>query len=92
MRSVDARSRNDVVWHEGQVVNLSVTGALLRMTHQYPVGERVEVEIEFLAKPDSRTVVSGVGLVVREDTVVPGSSAVQFLFGFNGPGERDGLP
>ena len=71
---------NEVGWHAGQVVNLSVTGVLLRMDHQYRIGERVEVEIDFLTKPESKTVVSGVGLVVRKDAKIPGGAAVQFLF------------
>jgi hypothetical protein len=53
---------------------------LLRMRHQYRIGERVEVEIDFLTKPESTTVVSGVGLIVRKDADIPGSAAVQFLF------------
>ena len=75
MRSVD-----ESAWHTGQVVNLSVTGVLLRMDHQYRIGERVEVEIDFLTKPESKTVVSGVGLIVRKEARIPGGAAVQFLF------------
>jgi PilZ domain len=74
------RSVDEVTWHDGQVVNLSVTGVLLRMDHQYRIGERVEVEIDFLSKPESKTVVSGVGLIVRKDARIPGGAAVQFLF------------
>ncbi len=74
------RSVDDVGWHTGQVVNLSVTGVLLRIEHQYRLGERVEVEIDFLTQPESTTVVSGVGLIVRKDANIPGSAAVQFLF------------
>ena len=48
------RSVDEVEWHTGQVVNLSVTGVLLRMDHQYRIGERVEVEIDFLTKPECK--------------------------------------
>jgi hypothetical protein len=74
------RSGDEAGWHTGQVVNLSVTGVLLRMDRQYRIGERVEVEIDFLSRPECRTVVSGVGLVVRKDATIPGTAAVQFLF------------
>jgi hypothetical protein len=74
------RSVDEVGWHAGQVVNLSVSGVLLRMDHQYRIGERVEVEIDFLTKPECRTVVSGVGFIVRKDAMIPGSAAVQFQF------------
>ncbi len=50
------------------------------MDHQYRIGERVEVEIDFLTKPECRTVVSGVGIIVRKDAMIPGSAAVQFQF------------
>ena len=59
-------------------VNLSVTGVLLQVDHQYPVGECVEVEIEFLTQPERKTIVSGVGYIVREDDALPGAAAVQF--------------
>jgi hypothetical protein len=74
------RSTAEAGWHTGQVVNLSVTGVLLRMNRQYRLGERVEVEIDFLSRPECQTVVSGVGLIVRKDAMIPCSAAVQFLF------------
>ena len=46
-------------------INLSVTGVLLQIDQHYEIGERVEVEIDFLTQPESRTVVGGEGLVVR---------------------------
>ncbi len=52
-------------WHAGQVVNLSVTGVLVQTDRHYEIGERVEVEIDFLTQPEARTVVGGVGFVVR---------------------------
>ena len=74
------RSNDEGGWHTGQLVNLSVTGVLLRMNRPYQIGERVEVEIDFLNRPECQTVVSGVGFVVRKDTKISGSAAVQFLF------------
>jgi hypothetical protein len=59
------RSITEVEWHTGQVVNLSVTGVLLQIDRHYEIGERVEVEIDFQTQPESRTVVAGVGHVVR---------------------------
>lgn len=65
-------------WHTGRVVNLSVTGVLVQTTRRYHIGERVEVEIEFLSQPDAKTIVAGVGYIVREDRTTPGSAAIQF--------------
>jgi hypothetical protein len=61
------RSITEADWHPGQVVNLSVTGVLLHTDRHYDIGERVEVEIDFLTQPDSPTVVGGVGYVVRRN-------------------------
>ncbi len=73
------RAIDEAGWRSVQVVNLSVSGVLLRMEQHYRVGERVEVEIDFLPQPECRTVVSGVGFIVRTDRRGPGGSAVQFL-------------
>ena len=72
------RSVTEPGWRDGQIVNLSVTGVLLRVDHPYSVGECVEVEIDFLTQPEHRTVVSGVGYIVREDRTRPGAAAVRF--------------
>ena len=71
----------EVDWHPSQVVNLSVTGVLLRTDYQYKIGERVEVEIDFLAEPESRTVVAGVGSVVRGNGAAPRGAAIHFDVG-----------
>ena len=65
-------------WHTGRVLNLSVTGVLLKTEHAYEIGERVEVEIDFLAQPECKTVVTGVGYVVREHAGDPYSAAIHF--------------
>lgn len=75
------RSIAETTWHPGQVVNLSVTGVLLQIERPYDIGERVEVEIDFLTKPESKTVVTGVGYVVREPRGEPPSAAIHFDLG-----------
>ena len=44
---------------------------LLQTERPYEIGERVEVEIDFLTKPETKTVVTGVGYVVREQAASP---------------------
>lgn len=85
------RSITESRWHPGQVVNLSVTGVLLQTDKVYAIGERVEVEIEFLTQPDSKTVVSGVGYVVREHARDPYSAAIHFELGCR-PAPRASAP
>ena len=68
----------EVEWHPGEVVNLSVTGVLLRTDQHYRIGERVEVEIDFLTQPENRTVVAGVGSVVRGNGAAPRRAAIHF--------------
>jgi hypothetical protein len=74
------RSLTQSQWQFGQVINLSVTGVLLHMDQDYDIGERVEVEIDFLTRPESKTVVTGVGHVVRE-IGDPRSAAIHFDLG-----------
>jgi PilZ domain len=85
------RSITESKWHAGQVLNLSVTGALLELEQPYEIGERVEVEIDFLAQPDCKTVVTGVGYVVREHRGEPYRAAVHFDLGCR-PGPRASEP
>ena len=66
-------------WHACRTVNLSVSGVLLRTYRQFQVGERVEVEIEFLTSTPSTSIISGVGQVVRQEPTVPGGAAIHFL-------------
>lgn len=75
------RSITESTWRPGQVVNLSVTGVLLQLEQIYAIGERVEVEIDFLTQPESKTVVSGVGYVVREYGGAPYRAAIHFELG-----------
>jgi hypothetical protein len=66
-------------WLSCRTVNLSVSGVLLRTYRDFEVGERVEVEIEFLANVQSKSIISGAGQVVRHDPTVPGGAAIFFL-------------
>jgi hypothetical protein len=75
------RLETEADWHAGQVVNLSVTGVLLQTERHYKVGERVEVEIDFLTQPEYRTVVAGVGAVVRGSATGPRRAAIHFDVG-----------
>ena len=75
---VRVKGARDTEWLAGRVINLSVTGVLLEIARDYRVGDRVEVEIDFMAHPASTTVVAGVGLVVRTEPKLPGRTAVQF--------------
>ena len=75
---VRVRRINETNWHVGKSVNLSVTGILLQLPRRYQVGERVELEIDFLAHPEMKTTIRGVGQVVREDSASSGSAAIQF--------------
>lgn len=75
------RSIAETTWHPGQVINLSVTGVLLTTGRAYYVGERVEVEIDFLTQPNRRMVVTGVGYVVRDNGGNPHSAAIHFDLG-----------
>ena len=84
---VRVRALTDPDWHPGRVVNLSVTGVLLQTDRQYEVGERVEVEIDFLTQPEMKTVVGGVGHVVRGNGA-PRRAAIHFDLGC----ARDRLP
>ena len=72
------RSITDSKWRAGRVLNLSVSGALVQLQQPYAIGERVEVEIDFLAQPESKTVVTGVGYVVREHGGDPHNAAIHF--------------
>ena len=75
------RSITETSWHAGQVLNLSVSGVLLVSEQAYELGERVEVEIDFLTQPDAPTVVTGVGYIVRENGGNPHSAAIHFDLG-----------
>src|SRR5688572_30834509 len=85
------RSITESNWHPGQVLNLSVTGVLLQLEQLLEIGERVEVEIDFLAQPTSKTVVTGVGYVVREQGGERYAAAIHFDLGCR-PGPRATAP
>lgn len=72
------RSVTGSKWRAGQVLNLSVTGVLVQLEEPCEIGERVEVEIDFLARPECKTVVTGIGYVVREHGGDPHNAAIHF--------------
>jgi hypothetical protein len=74
------RSIADTQWQPAQVLNLSITGVLLRTEQAYRIGDRVEVEIDFLTHPEAKTVVTGLGYVVREECDVQ-CAAIHFDLG-----------
>ena len=75
---VRVRRLDEATWSTGGSVNLSISGILLEIPRPYRVGDRVEVEIIFLAHPDARTIIRSLGHVVREQDGQPGGTAVQF--------------
>ena len=75
---VRIRRMTGTKWHAGRSVNLSVTGILLEVGTRYNVGDRVEVEIEFLAHPEMKTVIRGAGHVVRQVPSARGGAAIKF--------------
>jgi hypothetical protein len=81
---VRARRLDEQTWRDAQSVNLSVTGILLQAPHRFHVGERLELEIEFLVHPEMKTIVRGVGVVVREDRASSWRAAIRF--------DADGVP
>ena len=83
------RSIVESTWHTSQVVNLSVTGVLLQINKAYDIGERVEVEIHFLTQPQRKTIVTGVGRVVRDNGGRPPTAAIHFDLGCQPKTESD---
>jgi hypothetical protein len=79
-------------WVACRTVNLSVSGVLLRTHRDFKIGERVEVEIEFLATVQSKSIISGAGQVVRHDPAVPGGAAISFLMSPSGLSESSIAP
>jgi hypothetical protein len=76
-----ARPITESKWRAGQVLNLSAAGVLLQLEEGFEIGERVEVEIDFRTQPQSKTVVTGVGHVVRELRGDPYTTAIHFDLG-----------
>jgi PilZ domain len=79
--SARVRSIAEAEWHPGQVINLSVSGVLLKIEQAYEIGERVEVEIDFVTPPECTSIVAGVGWIVREDGNDPRNAAIHFDLG-----------
>ena len=61
-----------------RAVNLSVSGILLQMPRPHRIGERLECEIDCLVRRERRTVLRGVGEVVRNGNNRRTLAAVHF--------------
>lgn len=77
--SARVRRFNESVWHDGFVLNMSVTGALLEIACHCEVGEWLAVEIEFPGNAGSTGVLARCGPVVRRPRSRSHAVAVQFL-------------
>ena len=62
---VRVRRVDDSRWTVARGINLSVSGILLHMPRPTRIGERIECEIDCLIRPGKKTVLRGVGDVVR---------------------------
>src|SRR5687767_11011878 len=77
--SARARRFNEAVWHDGFVLNMSVTGALLELPCRCEVGEWLAVEIEVPGSAGPRGVLARCGPVVRKPRAQSHAVAVHFL-------------
>ena len=57
---------------------MSVTGMLLDLAPRYRVGEVIEWELDYFVRPDAKTMVRGVGRVVRKPRRRVALLAIQF--------------
>jgi hypothetical protein len=62
---VKVRRIDDARWSMARGVNLSVSGILVHMPRAHRIGERIEGEIDCVVRPGRKTVLRGVGEVVR---------------------------
>jgi hypothetical protein len=81
--SARVRRFNDAVWHDGFVLNMSVTGALLDLACGCEVGEWLAVEIECPTATGSNGTFVRRGPVVRKHRAQSRAVAVQFLLSEN---------
>jgi hypothetical protein len=75
---VRVRRVHDSTWDLAKGVNLSVTGALLRLNRSYRIGECLEFEIDCFVRPEIKTMLRGVGEVVRSDGTGQHRAAIHF--------------
>jgi hypothetical protein len=61
-----------------RAVNLSVSGILLQMPRRHRIGERLECEIDCLVRRERKTVLRGVGEVVRNGNSRRTLAAIHF--------------
>jgi hypothetical protein len=75
---VRVRRVDDARWNMARAVNLSVSGILLHMPRRPRIGERLECEIDCFVRPGRKTVIRGVGEVVRNSNSRRTLAAVHF--------------
>jgi hypothetical protein len=76
--SVRVRRVDDSSWSVAKGVNLSVSGILVEMPRAHRIGERIECEIDCLVRPGRKTILRGVGEVVRNGNSRRTLAAIQF--------------
>jgi hypothetical protein len=57
---------------------MSVTGMLLGLAARYRVGEFVEWELDYFVRPEAKTMIRGVGRIVRKTSGRVALLAIQF--------------
>jgi hypothetical protein len=77
--SARVRRFNEAAWHNGFVLNMSVTGALLELACRCEVGEWLAVEIEFPGTSGSTGVLARCGPIVRKPREQSRAVAIHFL-------------
>ncbi len=73
------RRLDDSTWETARSVNISTSGILFEAPLSYSVGERVELEINFLGN-NGGTIVGTFGLVVRHHDLVAQASGTAVKF------------
>jgi len=75
---VRVRRADDARWNVARAVNLSVSGILLQMPRPHRIGECLECEIDCLVRRGRKTVLRGVGEVVRNGNSRRTLAAIHF--------------
>lgn len=75
---VRVRRVDDSRWNVARAVNLSVSGILLHMPQPHRIGERLEWEIDCLVRRGRKTVLRGIGQVVRNGNSRRTLAAIHF--------------
>jgi hypothetical protein len=75
---VRVRRVDDSKWNVARAVNLSVSGILLQLPQRHRVGERLECEIDCRVRPEMKTMLRGVGEIVRHGKSRHALAAIHF--------------